>query len=108
MDIEKLVNIFGAETMKKFYDDGLSPSVQELGKMMTDIIKTFRLFTAPVQLTASYQDRLSKYFVRVRASVPEENQIEAPAFISGPIIDKLKYLEDSNYLTDLYLNLLSR
>ncbi len=107
-DLEKLANILGADTVKKIYDDGLSGSVQETGKMLTDFIKTARLFTAPIQLLASYQDRLSKHFEGVRNSVPEENQIEAPASLSGPIIERLKYLENDNYLTDLYLNLLSR
>jgi hypothetical protein len=108
VDIEKFANILGAETVKKIYEDGFSNSVQEAGKMLTDFIKAARLFTLPFQLAASQQDRLSKYFEKVRSSVPEENQIEAPAFISGPIIERLKYLEESNYLTDLYLNLLSR
>ncbi|HEY8783516.1 MAG TPA: DUF4393 domain-containing protein [Mucilaginibacter sp.] len=108
VDLEKFANILGADTVKKIYEDGVSQPVQETGKIATDFIKTARLFTAPIQLLASYQDRLSKYFEKVRSSVPKENQIEAPAFISGPIIDKLKYLEETNYLTDLYLNLLSR
>jgi hypothetical protein len=108
VDLEKLSKIFGADTVKKIYEDGASQSVQEAGKMLTDFVKVARLFTAPIQLLASYQDRLSKYFERVRNSVPEENQIEAPASLSGPIIERLKYLEENNYLTDLYLNLLSR
>jgi len=108
MDVEKLANILGAETMKKIYEDGLSVPVQEASKILTDFIKSARLFTAPFQLAAAYQDRLTKYFDRVRNAVPEEQQIEAPASLSGPIIDRLKYLEDSNYLTDMYLNLLSR
>jgi len=107
-DLEKLANIVGAETIKKIYEDGFSGSVQELGKMLTDFIKAARLFTVPFQLAASQQDRFTKYFEKVRNSVPEENQMEAPGFISGPIIERLKYLEESNYLTDLYLNLLSR
>ena len=107
-DLEKLANIFGAGTINRIYEDAFSGSVQETGKMLTDFIKTARLFTAPIQLLASYQDRLSKYFEKVRDAVPEENQIPAPSSLSGPIIERLKYLEDSNYLTDLYLNLLSR
>jgi len=106
--LEKIANILGADTVKKVYEDGLSESTKETGKMITDFIKVARLFTAPIQLLASYQDRLSKYFEKVRNAVPEENQIEAPASFSGPIIERLKYLEDDNYLTDLYLNLLKR
>lgn len=108
MDLEKMSNILGAETVKKIYDDGLSQPVQETGKMLTDFIKAARLFTAPFQLLASYQDRLSKYFENIKNSVPVENQIEAPASLSGPIIDRLKYLDEQNYLTSLYINLLTR
>ena len=86
MDLEKLSNILGADTVKKIYEDGASKPVQETGKILTDFIKAFRLFTAPVQLLGSYQDRLSKHFERIRNSVPEENQIEAPASLSGPAI----------------------
>ncbi len=108
VDLEKLANIFGQDTVKKIYEDAASQPVQESSKALTDLIKAARLFTAPIQLLAAYQDRLSKFFDKVRGSVKEENQIEAPASISGPIIDRLKYLEDENYLTELYLNLLSR
>lgn len=108
MDIEKLSNVFGQDTIKKIYEDGASESVQESGKALTDLIKVTRLFTAPIQFLAAYQDRLSKYLDKVRNSVKQENQIEAPASISGPIIERLKYLEENNYLTDLYLTLLSK
>ena len=107
-DLEKLANILGQDTVKKIYEDGASVPLQETSKAVTDLIKAARLFTAPIQLLAAYQDRLSKYFDKVRGTVKEENQIEAPSSISGPIIERLKYLENENYLTDLYLNLLSR
>lgn len=107
-DLEKLANILGQDTVKKIYEDAASQSVQETSKAFTDFLKAARLFTAPIQLLAAYQDRLSKFFDKVRRTVKEENQIEAPPSISGPIIERLKYLEDENYLTDLYLNLLSR
>jgi len=107
-DLEKLANILGAETIKRIYEDGFSGSVQETGKMLTDLMKSLRLFTLPLQLAANYQDRITKYLDKVRDAVPEKNQIEAPPSLSGPIIERLKYLEENNYLTDLYLNLLSR
>lgn len=107
-DLEKLGNILGQETMKKIYEDAASEPVKESSKVLIDFIKAARLFTAPIQLLASYQDRLSNYFSKVRERVKEENQIEASSSISGPIIDRLKYLEDNNTLTELYLNLLAR
>lgn len=108
MDIEKFANILGADTVKKIYEDGLSKSVQEGGNVLTDTLKAFRLFTAPIQLLASYQDRLAKYLEKVREGVPLERQIEAPASISGPIIERLKYLAEDNYLTNLYILLLQK
>jgi hypothetical protein len=106
--IEKFANILGADTVKKVYEDGLSESVQETGKISTDFIKATRLFTAPIQYLGAYQDRLTKHLNKVREGVPEERQIEAPTSLSGPIMDRLKYLEDDNYLTDLYVSLLQR
>lgn len=108
MSLDKIANILGQETIKKIYEDGVSEPVKEVSKIGVDIIKAVRLFTAPIQLASAYQDRLTVYLEKVRNNVKEENQIEAPASISGPILEKLKYLEDENYLTDLYLNLLSR
>lgn len=108
MNIEKFSNILGADTVKKVYEDGLSLPVQESGKAITDLVKALRLFTAPIQFLAAYQDRLTKYLDRVREGVPEERQMEAPPSISGPIIERLKYLEEDNYLTDLYISLLQK
>ncbi|KIA96367.1 hypothetical protein OC25_00970 [Pedobacter kyungheensis] len=107
-NLEKLANILGAETVKKIYEDVASQPLQEVSKVAVDVVKAFRLFTAPIQLAAAYQDRLIKYLEKVRGNVKEENQIEAPASIAGPVLDRIKYLEEDNYLTDLYLNLLSR
>jgi hypothetical protein len=52
--IEKLANILGADSVKKVYEDGLSESVQEIGKISTDFIKAVRLFTAPIQYLGAY------------------------------------------------------
>jgi hypothetical protein len=108
MDLEKIGNILGADTIKKAYEDVASQPLQEGSKAATDLIKALRLFTTPIQFLAAWQDRLTKYLDKVRNSVPVENQIPAPASISGPILERLKYLEEDNYLTNLYLNLLSR
>jgi hypothetical protein len=107
-DLEKIANIFGQDTIKKIYDDAASQPIQEGSKALTDLVKALRFFTAPIQFLGAYQDRLTKFLDRVRANVKEENQIEAPASISGPVIERLKYQEEGNPLTELYLNLLSR
>ena len=106
--LEKFANILGADTVKKIYEDGLSESVQETGKISTDVIKSARLITFPFQFLGAYQDKLTMYLNKIREGVPEENQIEAPTSLSGPIMERLKHLEDNNYLTDLYISLLQR
>ena len=106
--LEKFANILGADTVKKIYEDGLSESVHETGKISTDFIKSARLFTFPFQFLGVYQDKLTMYLNRIREGVPEERQIEAPTSLSGPIMERLKYLEENNYLTDLYISLLQR
>lgn len=108
MGLEELANIFGAKTIEKIYDDAGSQPMKEVGKSATDFIKTLRLFTAPFQLAASYQDRLEIYLNKVRNNVPTERQIECHPIIAGPVIDRLKYLDENNKLTTLFLNLLER
>lgn len=108
MEIPDLSNVLGQETVKKVYEDGLSEPTKEVGKVLTDVVKTARLFLVPLQFAAAYQDRLAKYLETVRNAVPEDRQIDAPPSLAGPIIEKLKYIEDENYLKNLYLNLLKR
>jgi len=105
---ENISNILGQETIKKIYEDGASEPTKEVCKILVDVVRTFRLFTAPFQLAAAYQGKFEKYLEKVRNSVPEENQIECPASLAVPVFEKLKYLEEDNYLKDLYLNLLTR
>jgi hypothetical protein len=78
------------------------------GKILTDTVKAFRLFTTPIQLLALAQDRLANFCERVRARVPEEQQQEASPSIALPILMDLRFMEDTNPLTELYLNLLAR
>lgn len=108
MKIEEIGNILGANTIEKVYEDGLSSATKETSKALRDVVKSFRLFTLPFQLAATLQDRLDKYFEKVRSEVPEERQIDSPSMISGPIIERLKYLDENNHLTELFLSLLAR
>lgn len=108
MDMPDFSNILGQETIKKIYEDGLSEPTKEVGKAATDVVKSLRLFLAPFQLGAAYQDRFVKYLDSIRNAVPEANQIECPASLAGPVFEKLKYLDEGSYLKDLYLNLLKR
>lgn len=108
MKLDDIGNLLGAKTIEKIYDDGLSSPTKQTGKVLTDIVKSFRLFTLPFQLAAGLQDRLDRYFQKVRNEVPKDRQMDSPAMIAGPIIERLKYLEENNHLTELFLNLLAR
>lgn len=105
---EEIAALIGKENLQKFYDDTISESAKEVGGILTDIAKTFRLFMTPFQYGAVYQDRLSKHLQKIREEVPDEDQIQCSPQIAGPVFENLKYIDDSNYLSKLYLNLLKR
>lgn len=108
MENPDLSNLLGQETVKKIYEDGASESIKEASKIGVDLVKALRLFTAPIQLAAAYQDRFVKYLDEIRDSVPVDKQIDCSPSIGGPILERLKYIEEDNYLKNLYLNLLKK
>lgn len=108
-DSEKaLANILDSKTAQKAYDDALSEAMSETGSALTDVVKTARLFTAPFQLAAGYQDRFRTWIDRVVRKVPEDRRVPAPARIAGPIFEELRYLDEGDSIAEMYLNLLSK
>ena len=105
---ESVAKIGDSQLVNKAYDDLAANPMREGGKAMTDLVKAFRLFLAPIQLLAVAQDRLAAFCDRVRAKVPEDRQREAAPSIALPILMDLRFMEDGNLLTELYLNLLAR
>jgi hypothetical protein len=105
---ESTAEIIKSELVNKAYDDLLADAMKEGGKTLTDLSKMFRLFLTPIQLLAVCQDRLASFCDRVRAKVPEDRQQEAAPSIALPILMDLRFMEDDNCLTELYLNLLAR
>ncbi|MUK51501.1 Abi-alpha family protein [Aliivibrio fischeri] len=96
------------KVIEKAYSDGVSDTLQEASKIGVDAVKTIRLALFPMQFTAMAQDRLSRYISRAMMAVPEDDRISPPESLILPIADRLKYQEEENPLTDVYLNLLSR
>lgn len=90
------------------YDDLMADAMKEGGQALVDTVKVFRLFTFPIQLLALAQDRLARFCQQVRERVPEERQVEARPSVALPVLMNLRYMEDDNPLTELYLNLLAR
>lgn len=107
-DLTGLGKLADSRVVNKAYDDALSDPMKETGKLLTDATKAFRLFLAPFQLLAVAQDRLAAFCERVRKQVPDERQQEAPPSIAIPVLLSLRYMEDENPLTELFLNLLAR
>ncbi len=105
---ESVAKIIDSEVANKAYDDLLADPLREGGKALTDLVKSFRLFLAPIQLLAVAQDRLANLCEQVRAKVPEDRQQEAAPSIALPILMDLRFMEDDNPLTELFLNLLAR
>lgn len=105
---KELSKILDKGLIQKIYEDGLSSPAKETGEIITDVIKTARLFTAPFQLAAAYQDRFRGWIYRTIRQVPEERRVPASPQIAGPIFEELRYREDGEPLTEMYLNLLAK
>ncbi|MCI0426837.1 MAG: hypothetical protein L0Z46_02325 [Nitrospiraceae bacterium] len=85
-EIDKLIP---AKVVEKAYDDLASHPAKEASKIAVDLVKTARLLLAPFQLAAAFQYRFERVIERIRARVPEERQIQAPAEIVGPVIQHM-------------------
>jgi len=105
---EGVAKLADSEVGVRAYDDLMADAMKEGGRALVDTVKAFRLFTFPIQLLALAQDRLASFCEQVRQRVPEERQIEAPPSVALPVLMNLRYMEDENPLTELYLNLLAR
>lgn len=97
-----------SKTVEKLYEDAISPSAEQIGKLSKDTIKTIRLLFAPIQVLSALQDRLEIWIDRIRNKVPIERQTEAPPQIVGPIIEILRYMPDDDILTECFLNLIAK
>lgn len=80
----------------------------EIDKFGADIVKTARLILAPLQLTALLQDRLARHIERAIERVPKDQLIAPTQSIALSIADKLRFQEDNEPITELYINLLAR
>lgn len=96
------------ELINRVYADGISGGLQEAGGLLTDLVKTARLVTAPIQVTAHLQDRLSNYFQQALECVPESQQISPPPSLLSSLASKLNHQDEFDSLTSLYIELLKR
>jgi hypothetical protein len=52
-DLTGIGKVIDSEIAKETYKDAASPAMKEIGGFAQDAVKTFRLFTAPIQLLVS-------------------------------------------------------
>jgi len=107
-DLTGVGKIIDSEIAKDSYKDAVSPAMKELGGLTQDAVKTFRLFTAPIQLLGAYQDRFGDFCDRVRNKVPEEFQQPATANIAKPVMEAFAFTEDDSPLMSLFEELMSK
>lgn len=105
---EDLDKLLPAKVVEKAYDDIASPPAKELGKAAVDLVKTARLFLAPFQLAAAFQDRFERVVERIRTKVPEEKQKPPPAEVVGPALRQMQYLDEDNPLWLMFEELLTQ
>ena len=105
-DITGIAKIVDSKVVERAYEDAGSEPAKEIGKLGVDIVRTFRLFTAPFQLLATAQVRFENYLNDVRNAVPRDRQIQADPQIAGPVLMNLRFIDEENDLRHLYLNLL--
>ncbi len=105
-ELEVIGQVLESKVTAKAYDDVASPGFKELGKVGSDLVKTARLFLAPLQIAAAFQDRLERFLRELNERVPEERRIEVPPEISGPAIDSMRFLDENTALWEMFKELL--
>lgn len=105
-DLTGIGKALDSEIAKRTYDEALSPALRSTGAFAGDVAEAFRLFTFPIQLAATVQNRLAQWLDQVRSRVPEERQQAAPAEIVGPMLLNLVFVDDESHLQKLFLQIL--
>lgn len=107
-DLAGLGSIINSKVAENLYQDSASGALQEVGKIGSDLAKTARLFLAPLQIAATFQNRLEKYLKTLESRIPEEYRIEVRPQISGPALESMRYLDETDVLWNMFCELLSK
>lgn len=104
-DLSKLLP---TKVVEQAYSDAVSDTLKEVSKIGVDAAKTVRLILFPLQFTAAFQDRLARYIDRAVRSVPAERRVAPVESLALQVADRLRFQEDGNVVTDMYVSLLAR
>jgi len=104
---DNIDKILSSETVTKIYKDAASKPVKEISKIGVDVVKTARLFLAPFQLAAAFQDRFERFLCeKVIKRVPEQRYVQPPPELVGPAVQHMRYLDYENPLWEMFEELL--
>lgn len=106
-DIAGVGKIINSRVARRFYRDAISGPAQVAGETATDVAKALRLFTAPIQLAASAQDRLARWIEEATKQVPRKRQVKAPGNIAASAMEAIRFESDTSKLRDYYVRLLA-
>jgi hypothetical protein len=106
-DLTGLGKIIDSEVAKEAYKDGVADALKEVGGLAADVLKGLRCITLPFVLAGRWRERLLRDIEECRKKVPDERQVESPPEIAGPIIERIRFIEDTNPLRQMFLNLLT-
>ncbi|TGM82411.1 DUF4393 domain-containing protein [Leptospira mtsangambouensis] len=107
-ELEIVKKALDSKVVEKIYDDGLSGTTSQVGKLGEDLVKTARLLLFPIQILGSLQDRLEIILTRIKNKVPEDKLIQADPKIIGPSLENLKYIKEDDILFESFINLITK
>ena len=107
-DLTGAGKVINSAVARKTYDDALSGTFKQLGGLSTDLVKSLRLFTAPLQLAAAYQDRFVDFCQRVRDKVPEAHQQDAAPEIAAPVMEAFTTTSEASPLMTMFEELMAK
>ena len=90
------------------YRDVAQPAAREVGEVLGNVAMAARFLVAPIEYLAAQQGRWQRYLSRVVEKVPEERRIEGHPQLVGPALEKLRYVDETNIIAELFVNLLAR
>ena len=80
----------------------LDPPAEELGQMFGDIIKITR---SPISFV---RHKVDKFLEEVMNKVPEENRVQPPLALVGPVAEGVRYQDPDSPLYSMFAELLAR
>lgn len=102
------IKLLPTELLNKLYDDAISGSAKQIGKIGEDALKATRLILAPLQAAAALQNRFEGMMERLARRVPDERRVEPPVEIVGPTVQFLRYVGDDGPLWSMFEEVLAK